>query len=153
MPGRHSKQVFELLVRVLPVIHKKIHRNVFKAAIEQAGEDMAPHHLMILKMLRDGELSNVSEIGEELAISQPQMTHSTDKLTKLGMIERQEDDKDRRKIHIKLTAKGREYLGKTDPIMRGRIESKLSLLSDEDLEKLTVSLKDVADIFAKLHWE
>jgi hypothetical protein len=64
MSRRYLNEVYELLIRVLPVMHKKIHRDVFKTTIEQAGQDMAPHHQMILKMLRDGRLSNMSEIGE-----------------------------------------------------------------------------------------
>jgi len=153
MSSQYFSEVFELLVRVLPVMHKKIHRDVFKTTIEEVGEDMAPHHLMILKMLRGGGLLNMSEIGEEIAISQSQMTHSTDKLIKLGMIDRQAGIKDRRRVLIKLTPKGKEYLEKLDPIMRSRVESKLSLLSDNDLGKLATSLRDVADIFAKMHWE
>lgn len=153
MSDQHASEVFDLLVRVLPVMHKKLHRDVFKTAIEQAGEDMAPHHLMILKMLRDGGLLNMSEIANEIAISQSQMTHSTDRLIELGMIERQAGTKDRRKVHVKLTTKGREYLEKMDPIMRGRLESKLSSLSDDDLEKLATSLRDVVDIFTELRWE
>lgn len=153
MSSQYFNDVFELLIRVLPVMHRKIHRDVFKTTIEQAGEDVASHHLMILKMLRDGGLLNMSEIGEEIAISQSQMTHSTDKLIKLGMIERQAGTQDRRQVHIKLTAKGKEYLEKLDPIMRSKVESKLSLLSDNDMAKLVISLRDVAETFAKLKWE
>ena len=95
----------------------------------------------------------MSEIGEEIVISQSQMTHSTNKLIKLGMVKRHPIARDRRKIHVKLTTKGKEYLEKLDPIMRSRMESKLSVLTDKDMERLTTSLRDVADIFTKLHWE
>ena len=153
MSSQHLDGVFDLLVRVLPVMHKKIHRDVFKATIEQTSENMAPHHLKILKMLRESGSLNMSEIGEGIAISQSQMTHSTDKLIKLGMVKRHPIARDRRKIHVKLTTKGKEYLEKLDPIMRSRMESKLSVLTDKDMERLTTSLRDVADIFTKLHWE
>lgn len=153
MSGKNSNQVFELLVRVLPVIHKKIHRDVFKATIEQSGIDMAPHHLMILKMLRDNSYLSMSEIAEDIAISQSQMTHSIDKLIKLGMVKRYTPAQDRRKINIRLTVKGREYLEKLDPVMKSRLESKLSELSDIDMARLATSLADVADIFNRLQWE
>jgi len=152
MPSRHLNEVFELLTKVLPVIHKKIHRDVFKATIEKTGEDLAPHHLMILKMLRDGGLLNMSEIGEEIAISQSQMTHSADKLISRGMIQRMTDDLDRRRVRIRLTAKGRQYLERLDPIMQSQLESRLALLSAKDMQKLAVSLNGVAGIFNKLHW-
>ncbi len=153
MSSGQFDEIFELLVRVLPVVHKKIHRDIFKVTIEQAGGDMSPHHLMILKMLRDGGLFTMSEIGEEIAVSQSQMTHSTDKLIKLGLITRKAGTADRRKINIRLTARGREYLEKLEPAMKRRVESKLSLLSDNDMVKLAVSLRDLAGIFRKLHWE
>jgi DNA-binding MarR family transcriptional regulator len=151
--GRYFDEVFDLLIRILPVMHKKIHRDIFRTAIEQSGEYISPHHLMILKMLRESSLVNISEIGEEIAISQSQMTHSTDKLIKLGMIKRQGDARDRRKVRILLTAKGKRYMEKMDPVMRNRLEAKLSLLSANDLEKLAVALQDTAAIFAKLNWE
>jgi DNA-binding MarR family transcriptional regulator len=153
MSSKHFNEVFELLVRVLPVMHKKIHRDVFKATIEQVGEDMAPHHLMILKMLRDRGPLNMSEIGEEIAVSQSQMTHSIDKLIKLGMTKRHTIAQDRRKINISLTAKGEEYLERLEPIMRSRLESKLSILTDRDMERMATSLTDIADIFTKLQWD
>ncbi|MDD5510178.1 MAG: MarR family transcriptional regulator [Dehalococcoidales bacterium] len=153
MSSRHFNEIFGLLVCVLPIMHKKIHRDVFKMTIEKSGEDMAPHHLMILKMLRESGPLSMSEISEEVVISRSQMTHSTDKLIKLGMIERQGDARDRRKVHIKLTHKGKEYLKMLDPIMRSRMESKLSVLTDKDMIRLAISLRDVAGIFTKLHWE
>jgi DNA-binding MarR family transcriptional regulator len=81
------------------------------------------------------------------------MTHSTDKLIKLGLISRRAGTQDRREVLISLTPKGEEYLGKIDPIMRSRIESKLALLSEADMEKLAVSLRGVAEVFAKLKWD
>jgi DNA-binding MarR family transcriptional regulator len=153
MSRKHLSEVFELLVRVLPVMHKKMHRDIFKTAIEQAGEDIAPHHLMILKMLRENGPLSMNEIGEDIAISQPQMSHSTDKLIKLGMIERQGDTQDRRKINIRLTNKGKNYLIKIGPVMRNRMESKISMLTDRDMERLAKSLREISDIFTKLQWD
>lgn len=153
MSDNDFDEVFELLVRVLPVMHKKIHRDVFKATIEQVGGDMAPHHLMILKMLEESRTLGMSEIGEDIAISQPQMTHSIDKLIKLGMIKRQPDTKDRRKVNIRLTTKGEEYLKKLGPIMKNRLESKLSVLTAKEVGRMAKSLREIADIFARLRWD
>jgi DNA-binding MarR family transcriptional regulator len=152
MSNQYLNEIFDLLVRVLPVMHKKIHRAIFKSTIEESGEDIAPHHLMILKMLRESGPITIGEIGELIAVSQSQMTHSTDKLIKLGMVKRHISTDDRRKIRIRLTDKGTEYLEKLEPVMRSRMESKLTALTDEDMDRLATSLKQIADIFAKLHW-
>ena len=150
MANEHLDEVVGLLISIPPTMLRKLHRDVFKTVFEQAGADMAPHHMIIMKVLQESGPLHVTEIAEELAIAKPQMTHSTDKLISLGMIERQPDKQDRRKINIKLTTKGRETIEKLQQIMRDRMKEKLSFLTDDDLERLAASLRNMADIFAKV---
>lgn len=153
MKNKSFNRLFGLLVRVLPVMHKKIHRDVFKAAIEKSTENIAPHHLMILKLFRDGKDLSISEMCEIVAISQSQMAHSTNKLLALGLIAKERDARDRRKIAIELTQKGEAYLKEMDQAMRNRLTAKLSMLTEKDMDRFMESLQEVAEIFDKLHWE
>jgi len=150
MKSNQLDEVAELLTRIPPIMHRKIHRYVFKATFTQAGEDISLHHLIILKELQIEGPLHLSEIGDIIGISKPQMTHSTDKLFSLGMIERQPDAHDRRKINILLTQKGRDTLEKLEKIIRSRIKERLSALSDDELEKLTQSFKYIKEAFSKL---
>ena len=150
MSNNRLEEAAALLLRISPIMHRKIHREVFKAIYEQAGEDIAPHHLMIMRMLYEIGPFHMTGIGDEIAISKSQMTHSTDKLISLGLIERHPDDQDRRKINIQLTAKGRETLEKLQQTTKDRLKAKLECLTDDDLDRLATSLRNMAEIITKV---
>ena len=140
-----------LLTLVPPIMHRKMHRGVFRVVLDRIGEDMAPHHLMIMGVL--AELSGTShpaEIAEMTAISKPQMTHSIDRLTELGMIRRQHDAKDRRRVNIRLTEKGRATFEQADEVLKELIKERLSSLQAEDLRKLAESLETMSGILTKM---
>ncbi len=150
MSNKRIDEVVELLLSIPPIMHRKMVRDVFKTALNQVEGEIAPHHLMLLRLLYESGPLNMTEIGEEIAVSKPQMTHSTDKLISLGMIERQHDVKDRRKINIKLTNKGEKTIIKLHQSMKSQMKEKLSSLDEEDLDRLAASLKTMADIFTKV---
>jgi DNA-binding MarR family transcriptional regulator len=101
-------------------------------------------------MLSQSETLPISEIGRRLLISKPQMTHIIDKLIKLDIVERLPDKTDRRIINIKLNNNGKKELEKNQNLMRDNIRNKLSSLKERELEELSVSLRKLRDIGAKL---
>ena len=150
MSNNRRGEVAELLLRISPIMHRKIHREVFRAIYEQPTAGLAPHHLMIMRMLHEMGPCHLTGIGGEIAISRSQMTHSSDKLISLGLIERQPDGRDRRKIIVQLTAAGEKTLKKLERTTRDRLQAKLACLPDDDLDKLAASLRNMAEIIAKL---
>jgi DNA-binding MarR family transcriptional regulator len=150
MANDRLDEVIELLLRIPPIMHRKVHKEVFRAALEQVGGDIAPHHLMIMKVLQQSATLHSSEIAEKIAITKPQMTHSIDKLISLGMVSRWSDTEDRRKINIRLTQKGRDTMERIDEILRAGVKARLSTLSDDQLKKLAESFQYIAQTFSKL---
>ena len=150
MDDKTLDSTLEVLMHDHPIIMRIIHRSVFKAGLEALGENILPPHLPIMRMLYEAGTLHVTGIGGELLISKPQMTYLIDELINLGMVERQSDQVDRRKINISLTDKGKTTVEKCDGIMRNIIKTKLSSLKDEDLEELSISLRKVKDILSKL---
>ncbi|MGB3128620.1 MAG: MarR family transcriptional regulator [Dehalococcoidia bacterium] len=150
MSNKRIDEVVELLLSIPPIMHRKMVRDVFRTALAQVEKEIAPHHLMILRVLYEFGPLHMTEVGEEISISRPQMTHSTDKLISLGMVERQHDVKDRRKINIKLTNKGEKTIKKLQQFMKSQMKEKLSSLDEEDLDRLAASLKTMADTFTKI---
>lgn len=84
-----------------------------------------------------------------MAISKAQMTHSIYRLSGLGMVERRHDMKDRRKINVRLTVKGRNTIENADAVLRKRIREKLSNIEDEELERLVHALNYLVVMFEK----
>jgi DNA-binding MarR family transcriptional regulator len=128
-----------------------MHRDVVKVVLDQIGEDMAPHHVLIMKILAAASgASHASELGETVGIAKSQMTHSIDRLIELGMVRRQHDTKDRRRINIQLTQKGKTTLERAERLLKDRWRARLSSLQEGDLEKLADSLGNMAEILTKI---
>lgn len=143
-------RVIDSMLRTVPVIRRKLHREVLKSILQQFGQGISPLHLMILKVLEESGDMLSSEIGDELSIARPQMTYSIDKLISLGMVERQPDTRDRRKIYIRLTPEGRDAVGQLDGMMANRVRTRLSALTDDELKKLAASFDNIRETFLKL---
>ena len=138
--------VAEDLFRVLPVIHRRL----LKVDLETVNKDISRHHYAIMRMLDELGTVHVSAVGRSLMVSKPQMTHSVDRLIRLGMVERRPDTVDRRMVHLSLTSKGRAVLEECHGVIRASIRTQLSALNDEELEDLSAALRKVAEIGSRL---
>ena len=150
MADDRLERAIEEMVRIPPILQRKLHRGLFKVVFEEVGADIAPHHMMIMKMIQESGPLSSSEIGETLSIAKSQMTHSVDKLIELGMVEREHGTEDRRRIRISLTDKGRSMLEKVDKTINNHLKEKLAILSDDELEKLAESFRYIAEKFSQL---
>ena len=134
----------------LPVLHKSFHKDIMKAMHENLGEGISRYHFEVVKTLDNYGTMHVTEIGEMLLISKPQMTRLIDELIDLGMVERQPDEIDRRKINIHITQKGFEILEKCRDTITGIIKTRLAPLPEKDLIELSEALKKVVEIVTKM---
>ena len=150
MKKERLDRVIDVMVRIPPIMHRKVHRTIFKATLDEMGREIAVHHLMIMKVLRESGVMHIKEISEITGIAKPQMTHSIDRLIDQGLVERQPDTEDRRRINIRLTGKGRDTLQRLDEILQDRMKERLSTLSDEELEGLARAFEYIAETFSKL---
>ena len=133
-----------------PLIRRSIHRKVIRTVFARIEEDISLPHFEIMKILQERGTLHIAEIGEILQIPKPQMTHLIDKLEVLGIVARQTDAADRRIVNIVLTDKGRTLIEKNDGLIRGSARKKLSCLTNEELQELSVSLRKLRDILSKL---
>ncbi len=144
------EQVIDEMVRIPPILHRKLHRDLFKVVLEEVGADIAHHHMMIIRLIQESGPLSSSEIGEMLAIARSQMTHSVDRLIKLGMVKREHSTEDRRKVRISLTDKGLSMLDSVDNNINNRLKEKLAILSDNELKKLAECFRHIGESFSKL---
>jgi DNA-binding MarR family transcriptional regulator len=125
-------------------------RNIFVPPLKSFDEHLAPHHMAIMKLLDEEGTMFISEIGDMIKVARAQMTHSVDKLTSLGMIERVPNTTDRRKTGIRLTAAGKQLIAKIDHAVKRRMKESLSQLNDEEIKSFLESLKYLTVTFDKL---
>ena len=90
--------------------HVFMHRSggEFKRFMEETGLSF-PHINVLMRLFHEGN-SGVSEIGEQLGVSNAAASQTVDRLVQLGMIRRTEDPDDRRAKRLKLTSKGRALI-------------------------------------------
>lgn len=144
METRTVDAIIENLFYVLPIVHKKL----LRIDLEGIGSGLSRLHLAIMRVLFENKLP-ISGIAEQLLIPRPQMTHLIDHLVKMGIVERQPDDEDRRVINIVLTDTGKEVLNHCKKLVRENMRKKLSALTEDELEKLATSLEKLREIGAR----
>lgn len=146
MDDEKLNQLLEDFYLINPMFRRLLihHKMNFK------GKKMPPSNYRVLKILRNCGAIPMSEIGRKVYISRPNMTSLIDKLVDEGLAERAPDDNDRRVINIAITKKGEESLWKWSRKHNQKMRDKLSVLSDEDLEKLYESLENIKTILNKL---
>jgi DNA-binding MarR family transcriptional regulator len=110
------------------------------------GTSMA--HFVVLSQLVEGDGLPMTTLARTLDVSLPSMTGIADRMASHGLVERVRDPDDRRVVRCRLTSAGRERLVAVESMQRDRITCVLGHLSVRQLERLEVSLADLAGAFA-----
>lgn len=91
-----------------------------------------------------GELS-VGALGERLGVKLPAASIQADHLVQAGLLERQDDPEDRRRVILRLTGKGEEVVDsrrEIGAVMREWMEA----MPETDLRALTRGLRRLAEV-------
>jgi len=146
MDEERLNQMVDDIYLFFPLFKKKLFKH--KKKLKQNRMSHSYYH--ILKVLeKRGELP-MSEIGRMVYISKSNMTSLIDKLVENKLAERLPDKNDRRVINIALTKEGNELLNEWRKHSNNEIKMNLSTLSEEDLKKLSESVKNIKEILNKM---
>ncbi len=137
-----SSNLFLLLVA--------LNKNIFNPHELMKNTCFPPSHGKVLFYLIHKGDSAISQIGRDLLISKPNMTPIIDKLESEGFITRFTDPNDRRVIRVTTTSKASEFLNRQQLIAINALSNKLSPLSSEDIDKLSLAIDDLKEILLKL---
>ena len=142
--------VVEDIYSILPLLCRTIHRKFLRNTFSRIDENLLPPHFEIMRMLQEAGTLHISEIGDELLISRPQMTYLIDRLVNLNLVERRPDPSDRRTINVCLTDEGKSIVRERIELVRGTFKAAISRLSIEELGELSASLKKLREMLTKL---
>ena len=134
----------------LPVLHRSFHKDIMIIMRTNLVAGVSRYHLEVMKTLEDSGTMHVTEIGDMLLLSKPQMTRLIDELIDLGMVDRQTDETDRRKINISLTTKGEATVARFREAINSAVKTRLSALPEKDLIELSEALKKVVEVGLKV---
>ena len=114
-----------------------MHRSMqdFRRFMEETGLSFS--HVNILMRLFHAGMSGVSDIGEQLGITNAAASQTVDRLVGMGLIQRTEDPQDRRARCLELTSKGRATVERGINARSNWLEKLADQLSPEQQENIT----------------
>jgi len=140
------------LLQIPPLINRSVRRAITMTAALEPDLDLNVTHQQfeVIVLLDEEQTLQVAEIGKKLQIAKAQMTQVMDKLSELGLIEREINPADRRAINVSLSPRGKTVLEANKERLRNAVKETMSSISDEDLEELSASLRKVQNIMAMI---
>lgn len=109
----------------------------------------ASHVKALFYLIHNGPRA-ISQIGNDLSISKPNMTPIIDKLVSEGFINRFQDPNDRRVIRVEPTEVAFKFLKEQEKKIKARLLERISPLSDEDLEELDKCISSLQKLLLKM---
>lgn len=140
-----ADNILEDMIQIFPIFQKKL----LRMDLGGVTGNLTRLHLAIMGMLSRGSLS-VTELANTLVMTKPQMTHLIDQLVGLGIVERRQDEKDRRVINLSLTRQGRVLLDDARRKVQENIRQALAGLTADDLTAMSGALETLKNIGARL---
>ncbi len=114
---------------------------------EREKIEFPPGCMHVLGWLKSkGQPVSMSDLASASLISRPNLTTMVDRLCADGLVERLADVHDRRIVNVALTEKGEELMKQHKEHAVTFIASRLSLLEDEELEKLKRAMDDMIEV-------
>jgi DNA-binding MarR family transcriptional regulator len=106
---------------------------------------LTPNQYNVLRILRGAHPEGLKcfEIGERMITRVPDVTRLTDRLISAGLVRRERDTTDRRRVTIYLTASGMEMLNSLDAAAAAMPAEILGHIGDRDLRRLRDILEEV----------
>lgn len=108
------------------------------------GLGLTVTQIRVLYMLRQDGGAPAGFMAERLRVTPSTFTRIADRLARLGLVRRQEDEEDRRLVRHYLTGKGSETLAELERTGRAFLTEILRQLPKEKLERLLCALEDLS---------
>jgi DNA-binding MarR family transcriptional regulator len=136
--------IAENLIAIHPLLYKSISKPI------RSKSSITPGGMFVLGSLKRHGILSMSDIGKCLMMPKPHITVIVDRLIEAGYVERQNNSKDRRIINISITKKGLRDFEKIKQSSSEMLKAKLVLLSDIELETLSVASQQVKEILISI---
>jgi DNA-binding MarR family transcriptional regulator len=99
--------------------------------------------LRVLFLLRAEGGASAGAMAEALKVAPSTLTRIVDRLVRLGLVQRETDDGDRRLVRHYLSASGASTVEEMERGFRARMNQVMDRLSASQLERLTSALEDL----------
>jgi len=130
----------------------KLIKSMFMKIAEKNRDIKLIHsnHFILEILLKNGAVS-MTELGEDMGISKPNLTVIIDHLIEEKLVKRVYDEKDRRIIRIKITPSGEKILKDTKNMIKKEFIKLLASLNQNEIDTLSESIKNMKNIIIKIN--
>jgi DNA-binding MarR family transcriptional regulator len=136
------------LMSVFPAFSKKV--SIISGAV-LASEPITRTHLRMLRLLELNGAMSMGDLGHKLAVTKPNVTVLTDKLTALDLVSRCDDGTDRRVVHIDITPIGRKYMETMLDKIRFAIEKACANYTPSEIALFKTTLCNMDSLLEKFN--
>ncbi len=122
-------------------------RKMYRSLVSVKEIPISITQLTCLHILNQNSELSMSELADDLCMSNQQLTKVVDALAELNMVERVCDPNNRRKFYAKLAPKGAEFLRSLKEEVDRKLGYVLRKKSQEEIDKLYDSIAYVMSYF------
>jgi DNA-binding MarR family transcriptional regulator len=117
----------------------------FARLVEQLGGDTAAakaagHQRDLLAAVMDTEPGTLNQVAARVKRGAPAVSRAIDALVRAGLVDRQPDPRNRRRLALRLTEAGRQQLG-SPPVADATLEGRMAKLAHSELRALERGLE------------
>lgn len=136
MASEESMKLYIELHRLGRQMHRFSHKAIHEGNHFRGGQSR------LLTIVAENDGITQRELAEILDVRPSSLTAMVGKMEQFGFVERKQDDKDQRVMHIYITDSGREVETKSKSVIQELVDSIFKNLSDEEIEQmLTITEK------------
>lgn len=117
--------------------------SIEEATLKERGVKLSMTEVHVLEAIRDTKIPTMGEVARKLRVTLGTLTTSVNILVRKKFVYRYSDDKDRRKVYLKLTDSAIEVLKIHDQFHDEMIEA---VFKDLELDKDVILLKSLENI-------
>ncbi|MEY8303325.1 MarR family winged helix-turn-helix transcriptional regulator [Anaerosalibacter bizertensis] len=139
------------LIKFMSLFHR-LFRPTFKR--ETDGEYKCnKNQIRAIMIIGRSDKISPSVLCEYMDMEKGSITTLIDSMEKMGLVFREDDPKDKRKIWIQLTNEGKEYFIKQEEKFISQIEELFSTIPEKEVDEFKQSLKTIVTILDKIKEE
>ena len=141
-----EQRVWQAWLRSTVRVHEALERDLQ----QQFGRSLADYEVLVHLSEADGHRRRMADLADRSLVSRSRLTHTVDRLQRIGLVERQPCPEDRRGTWAVLTPLGLEHLQRMAPAHVESVRRHLfDALDDAQVEQLAGILEAVVDVSAE----
>lgn len=128
-------------------LQPQIARLIRKVVLKVSNGKLSLPHYRVLRFLTEG-VDTVSSLAAAQGVSQPAMSATVEALTEAQFVSRHTSSKDRRRLDLKMTTKGKAFIRKVNLGVEKDLFEVLTRIDPADRQKIRWSLEILGSAFA-----